>query len=109
MTIGRRSAVLHNPHVADLAARSILVTILAIITTVSVFFGFWFVSGTLLNDWRWGPITMHVLFPLSMWIVAGYLCVVRFLSYLDFRIRGEGWEVELRMRAESSRLTRQAV
>jgi hypothetical protein len=109
LTIGRRSAALHNPHGSDLVARAILMTVLAIITTISIFFGFWFVSGTLLNDWRWGPITMHVLFPLSMWIVAGYLCVVRFLSYLDCRIRGEGWEVELRMRAESSRLTRQAV
>jgi len=108
LTIGRRSSALHNPHGADVVGRSILVAVLAIITTVSVFFGFWFVSGTLLNNWRWGLITVHVLFPLSMWIVAGYLCVTRFLSYLDLRIRGEGWEVELRMRAEASRMTRQA-
>jgi hypothetical protein len=107
LTIGRRSSALHNPHGADLVARSILVTALAIVTTLSIFCGFWFVSGTLLNNWRWGPITVHVLFPLSMWIVAGYLCVTRFLSYLDLRIRGEGWEVELRMRAEAARLTRQ--
>jgi hypothetical protein len=107
LTIGRRSAALHNPHGSDLVARAILVAVLAILISMSVFFGFWFVSGMLLNDWRWGPITKHVLFPLSLWMVAGYFCVVRFLSYLDCRIRGEGWEVELRMRAESSRLTRQ--
>jgi hypothetical protein len=29
--------------------------------------------------------------------------VVRFLSYLDTRIRNEGWEVELLLRAEASR------
>jgi hypothetical protein len=30
----------------------------------------------------------------------GYLTVVRFLAYLDLRIRREGWEAELMMRAE---------
>jgi hypothetical protein len=35
------------------------------------------------------------------------LSVVRFLSYLDLRIRHEGWEVELRMRAEGAQLVRQ--
>ena len=34
----------------------------------------------------------------------GFFRVVRFLSYLDLRIRHEGWEVELLMRAESLRL-----
>ena len=43
---------------------------------------------------------------LAIWIVVGYFSVVRFLSYLDLRIRREGWEVELRMRAEGARLTR---
>ena len=33
--------------------------------------------------------------------------VVRFLSYLDLRIRHEGWEVELLMRAEALRLATQ--
>jgi len=42
-----------------------------------------------------------------MWTTAGYLAVVRFLAYLDLRIRQEGWEVELRMRAEGTRLMEQ--
>ena len=44
---------------------------------------------------------------LATWIVIGYFAVVRFLSYLDLRIRSEGWEVELAMRAEGSRIARQ--
>ena len=48
-----------------------------------------------------------IYLPLATWLVLGYLAVVRFLSYLDLRIRGEGWEVELQMRAEASRLARQ--
>jgi len=43
---------------------------------------------------------------LAVWVVISYLTVVRFLSYLDLRIRTEGWEIELRMRAEAARLAR---
>ena len=40
----------------------------------------------------------------AQWMVAGFFCVARFLSYIDIRIRQEGWAVELRMRAEGQRL-----
>lgn len=43
----------------------------------------------------------------AVWIVVSYFMVVRYLSYLDLRIRTEGWEVELMMRAEAARLARQ--
>lgn len=41
---------------------------------------------------------------LSLWLVFGYFAVVRYLSYLDCRIRREGWEVELQLRAEGAKL-----
>jgi hypothetical protein len=47
-----------------------------------------------------------VWYPLVLWTVAGYFAVVRFLAYVDLRIRREGWEVELMMRAERDRLMR---
>jgi len=75
--------------------------------TLAFAFTFWFVWGTFLNDWAWRGGMVHVCMPLSMWIVAGYFTVVRFLSYLDLRIRREGWEVELRVRAEAARMARQ--
>lgn len=40
----------------------------------------------------------------SLWLVLGFMSVVRFLYYIDLRIRQEGWAVELRMRAEAQRL-----
>ncbi len=43
-----------------------------------------------------------------LWTVAVYFTVARFLSYLDQRIRGEGWEVELFLRGRRQRLERQA-
>lgn len=47
----------------------------------------------------------RILIPLVFWIVGLFVVVFRFLSYLDSRIRLEGWELELRMRAEGLRVT----
>ncbi|MDZ4783199.1 MAG: hypothetical protein SGJ19_23380 [Planctomycetia bacterium] len=49
-----------------------------------------------------------VLFPAALWFVVAYFNVVRYLSYLDLRIKTEGWEVELLLRAEAAKLARQA-
>lgn len=54
-----------------------------------------------------GAVTYSFCLPLSLWILLGYFTIVRFLSYLDVRIRTEGWEVELLVRAEAVRLSRQ--
>lgn len=43
-------------------------------------------------------------FTIALWLTAGFAAVVRFLSYIDVRIRQEGWAVELKMRAEGMRL-----
>ncbi len=39
------------------------------------------------------------LFHAGIWIAVAYFGVVRFLSYIDRRIRLEGWEIELRIKA----------
>ena len=36
---------------------------------------------------------------LPIWLVTAFFAVARFLAYIDQRIRLEGWEVELRLRA----------
>lgn len=41
----------------------------------------------------------------ALWLTVGFLCVARFLFYIDTRIRQEGWGVELRMRSESQRIS----
>ena len=46
---------------------------------------------------------------IAFWIVAVYFAVVRYLTYLDSRIRNEGWEVELLLRAQRARLVRPVV
>ncbi|MEO8497019.1 MAG: hypothetical protein ABI614_18260 [Planctomycetota bacterium] len=103
ITIGKRSKDLHGPSGGDLFARWLAAATFGALLTACVFGTFLFCSGVFLNDWVPGPTMLRYLYPLAMWVVAGYLAVVRFLSYLDLRIRHEGWEVELRLRAEAAR------
>jgi hypothetical protein len=109
LTVRRRSRQLHAPSSGNLFLRGLAASILAVCLTLACFGTFVFISGIFLNDWRPGPFMIGIVLPLSMWIVTGYLSVVRFLNYLDLRIRHEGWEVELRLRAEGERLASRLV
>lgn len=104
VTIWRRTGMLHSSMSGDLMIRWIGAAVVGCLLSCAVFGTFLFMSGVFLNDWLVGPILMHLAFPISLWLVASYMTVYRFLSYLDTRIRTEGWEVELRMRAEANRL-----
>ena len=104
ITVGKRSSHLHSPSSGDLFARWLGSAVIAILLTGTVFGTFLFVSGVFFNDWQPGPVMLLTAYPLSLWIVAGFMTVARFLSYLDLRIRHEGWEVELLLRAEASRM-----
>lgn len=39
---------------------------------------------------------------IAFWAAAGFITVFRFFTYLDARIRREGWDVELKLRAEET-------
>jgi len=117
ITVGRRSAHLHGPYSGDLFIRwcgaagvGLLLTGLVIYTAVMA-------QGVLTSDWpfhyslddsAFAPnldwFKLQFVYPTCLWLVVVFLAVVRFLSYLDLRIRHEGWEVELLMRAEALRL-----
>ncbi len=105
ITMGRRSSALHGPNVGDLISRWVGAALIALLLTISIFFSCWFFWGMLLFDWNWGAAMLDFWYPLSLWIVAAYMSIVRFMSYLDLRIRREGWEVELIVRAAANGLT----
>jgi hypothetical protein len=46
-----------------------------------------------------GSLFAGWLFQLPIWLATAFFAVARFLTYIDQRIRLEGWEVELRLRA----------
>ncbi len=101
-----RSSALHNVAFSINFGRFLLIGLL------SLPLAFVFYASLLLVDksvnLHIDPDTTLVTFywPASLWIVAGLMAVVRFLSYIDIRIRQEGWAVELRIRAEAIRLNK---
>lgn len=109
VTIGRRSRLLHEPSSGELIGQWIVTAFVCSVLALALFGTLWFLRALADNDWWASPTTYHVLYPLSLWIVAGYVTVVRFLQYLDVRIRQEGWEVELRLKAEAARIAHQGI
>lgn len=63
-----------------------------------------FIVGAITGGWSWNAWFDHCGLQISLWCVGMFLAVFRFLSYLDNRIRLEGWEIELRLKAEAARL-----
>lgn len=99
MTVAQRSRALHAPNAGDLLGRWLGTAGIAAALVGSLVGTAWFFSGMVLLDWNWGPAMLHVVIPGVLWMVAGFCAIVRFLSYLDLRIRCEGWEVALLCRA----------
>ena len=104
ITIGKRSSRLHGPNSGDLFGRGIAMIPVTAVLGFAVFGSLWFLVATYTNDWGIGKAIVHGAVPATFWILALYVTVFRFLSYLDLRIRREGWEVELKMRAEANRI-----
>ncbi len=104
ITIGKRSAHLHDPSGSDLIGRWIGSAALAMLLVGIIYVTMTVAVGVLFSAWSGGWYETHLIYPASLWIVAAFMSVVRFLNYLDLRIRHEGWEVELLMRAEGIRL-----
>jgi hypothetical protein len=52
------------------------------------------------DDWEEieGPSVYIPSVQVGFWIAVSFFAIVRFLTYIDQRIRLEGWEVELRLR-----------
>ncbi|MEM8678314.1 MAG: hypothetical protein AAGF97_03065 [Planctomycetota bacterium] len=103
MTVRRRSTALHGPHTGDLIGRWILTAILTVSLVLALIATLWCVQGTLLFNWNLGDWFLRLAIPAIMWFVVVFMHVVRFLTYLDTRIRREGWEVELKVRAAAAR------
>jgi len=118
ITIGKRSSHLHGPSSGDLFVRWIVSAMISLLLMVLALITAHLLLGLLLGilpfeydpvaeeitEWNVTWLQLQVVWPACLWLVASYFSVVRFLSYLDLRIRHEGWEVELLMRAEALRM-----
>jgi hypothetical protein len=104
INFSRRSSNLHHAQ-GDLFGRLILGLFF-----LPLIFGAIFAALNLLDD----AVAMQsslefplrsIYFTAALWLTAGFGAVVRFLSYIDLRIRQEGWATELKMRAEGIKLS----
>lgn len=103
ITLSRRARALHRPAGNDVGSRWFLVGITLMVIFGGLFYSLIFVLGITTGYWEFGLVTYLVLFPISLWVVAGLSVLVRMIAYLDTRIRLEGWDVELAVRAEAIR------
>ena len=104
MTTSRRAMALHGRSTGDLFARGLCALVVGAALFASFWGTFWVLGGMLLGEWQWEGVVYTLYYPLALWLAVAYLSIVRFLAYLDLRIRREGWEIELLMRAEQARL-----
>ena len=56
-------------------------------------------------DWPEALVVTTWVYQVPIWIGVVFLTVVRFLTYIDQRIRLEGWEIRLRLYAAGDALT----
>ncbi len=99
----RRSKSLHSPMSSELSGRFLSVSFIACVLFLSVLWTMIWVRGIVSGKWDWGLFVLLVLIPAAAWVIAGLSILIRLLNYLDTRIRLEGWEVELAIRAEAIR------
>ena len=104
ITAAKRSGSLHRPVAGDMSGRFLVVSFVIIGLFLSLFYTFIFARGIVTGLWNYRDLfVLFVIYPLALWLVACLSVMVRFLVYLDTRIRLEGWEVELAMQAEALR------
>ncbi len=104
LTVRNRGIMLHGPAGGSLIVLALVTWLVALLLVCALAGTFLCFQGLMFDNWKTGLGLLIIGWPLALWLTATYFTVVRFLSYLDVRIRQEGWEVELRMRAEASRL-----
>jgi hypothetical protein len=116
MTTMRRNSALHSGSFGDLFGRWVASLMIAGTLLMAIWIGLWIVGSMLLGSTgmtemeigeMFGAVFFTVYLQAAIWIVVHFFSVVRFLGYLDLRIRREGWEVELMLRAEAARMARQ--
>lgn len=104
LAYSKRSRWLHSNLSMELFGMHIGVAFVELLTVYSVSMGLVFLIGVLTGNWRWGLWMDLFFFPLILWGVATWGTVIRFLTYMNARILTEGWEIELRLKAEAQRL-----
>jgi len=104
ISFAKRSKALHSHASSELFGRFVLSCLFA--APLAISFQSLFVQvDSLLNlsaGYEWTLASYYWI--VSLWLTAGFIAIFRFLSYIDIRIRQEGWALELKMKAEGQKL-----
>lgn len=104
ITYAKRRSSLHGPLQGDLLNRMLAAVFFGALLLMMTVGTALFVKAIVTGDWNWNWFFSFIVLPFCLWLVGIFLAVFRYLSYIDCRIRLEGWEIELRLRAEAIRL-----
>ena len=104
----KRSRWLHSSHYYELLGVHFGVNMVEILTAFSLSMTSVFLVGVLTGIWSWGFWMDLFVYPMTIWMVSTWGAIIRFLLYMNSRIRTEGWEIELRLKAEAQRLEEKA-
>ncbi len=103
-SLRERSAALHRFQSGDLFGEGLSLLSLSFVLFCGVYaVQLWCIyllwQNTVTFNWfSW------TLFAVALWAIQIFAVVFRFLGYLDIRVRLEGWELELRMKAEGNKI-----
>lgn len=103
ITVSRRSRALHRPLAGELSGRYLATSFVLLFLALSVYYTLFWGRGIAFGVWRLDLVAILLFYPAAVWCAGGLSVIIRLLGYLDTRIRLEGWEVELAIRAEAMR------
>jgi len=112
-TTTARSHELHRDESTDLIVNGALNFFLGLILFGAIWWSLAMMRVLFFGDWDLltGASVDRPMYTtyyhLLLWAIGGFTTLLRFLSYLNLRIRREGWDVELQVRAERARLSHQ--
>lgn len=104
LSFSARSHMLHSTAAADHLGGMFIRGWFAGLMSLAIYCaGYWTAEnlGLGLDSPEW---SVSVIWPMALWTTAMFFGVVRFLAYINARINQEGWDVEIKVRAEAQKL-----
>lgn len=103
-TYASRSKNLLQAPGADFFVKFSIAGFVGVVLSLAVYESFCLLDGVLGLQSIANSNLNYLYWPISLWIVTALIAVNRFLSYIDLRIRTEGWAVRLKLMAEERRM-----
>ena len=99
-----RNKWLHSMQFSDNFGADLLLSLIAMMGVACLSISLVLLAGVISKNWTWSEWVDLLGIPIACWIIAIWMTIIRFLLYMNTRIQTEGWEVELKFKAESERL-----